>query len=96
MRKTREESLENALPRSDSQTSMDASIKYTTMLLEADEIPRWHNILAGLSTWIILASYIVFPSTFSKFQKNKKLEEMKEDNNNNLTEIKLKALRAVR
>lgn len=91
MRTTREVTLEKG-----HRGNKNASVKYTQMLLEADEISRWHNILAGLSTWIILASYIVFPTTFSKFQKNKKLEEMKEDNANHFTEMKMKALRAVK
>ena len=38
---------------------------YMQMLLHLNEIPRLHTMLAGLFTWILLAEYIVFPSTFT-------------------------------
>jgi predicted histidine transporter YuiF (NhaC family) len=40
------------------------------MLLEADNISSTDNILTSISTWILLAGYIVFPATFNKLQRN--------------------------
>lgn len=36
-----------------------------TMLLAQDTIPRFHNILASFSTWILLAGFVIFPGTFT-------------------------------
>lgn len=42
---------------------------YTIMLLEANE-SKWviHNICAGGSTWLLLAAFVVIPSTFTSFR----------------------------
>jgi hypothetical protein len=45
-----------------------ARTRYIDMLLGLDAVPPFHNILASLSVWILLAGYIVFPATFSKLQ----------------------------
>lgn len=42
--------------------------RYMEMLLQIDEIPRLHNILAAFFTWILLAGYLVFPATFASLQ----------------------------
>ena len=47
-----------------------AQTRYINMLLELDDVPKLHNILASLFTWILLAGYIVFPATFNKLQKD--------------------------
>jgi len=45
------------------------STRYIDMLLGLDHVSPFHNILASLSVWILLAGYIVFPATFNKLQK---------------------------
>ncbi|TLS30986.1 hypothetical protein PpBr36_03067 [Pyricularia pennisetigena] len=39
--------------------------RYIAMLKSIDKIPRMHNILASLFTWVLLAGFVVFPATFS-------------------------------
>jgi hypothetical protein len=41
------------------------------MLLHLDKIPSIYNILAALSTWIILAAFLVIPGTFTSFKNSK-------------------------
>jgi hypothetical protein len=48
-----------------------ARTRYIDMLLGLDHVSPFHNILASLSVWILLAGYIVFPATFNKLQKGK-------------------------
>jgi hypothetical protein len=48
-----------------------ARTRYIDMLLGLDHVSPFHNILASLSVWILLAGYIVFPATFNKLQKDK-------------------------
>jgi hypothetical protein len=61
------------LPKSDLQPTPPSSLQFTPssaqapyvrMLLELDQIPTFHNILAGFFTWILLAGYVVLPGTF--------------------------------
>ncbi|KAF3036870.1 hypothetical protein E8E11_003199 [Didymella keratinophila] len=40
------------------------------MLLGLDTVSPFHNILASLFVWILLAGYIVFPATFNSLQKS--------------------------
>ncbi|KAK5467750.1 hypothetical protein LTS15_000723 [Exophiala xenobiotica] len=54
--------------------------RYMEMLLHLDEIPRMHNILASLGTWIILAGFLVVPGTFTTFKQSKAFQEA-DDNN---------------
>lgn len=44
--------------------------KYMQMLLHLDRIPRIYNFLAGLFTWILLASFLVIPGTFTSFKNS--------------------------
>jgi hypothetical protein len=48
-----------------------ARTRYIDMLLGLDHVSPFHNILASLSVWILLAGYIVFPATFNTLQKDK-------------------------
>ncbi|KAF2187371.1 hypothetical protein K469DRAFT_570418 [Zopfia rhizophila CBS 207.26] len=57
-----------------------AQTKYIDMLLNLDQIPRLHNILASFFTWILLAGYIVFPATFNSIKKNNDLDEKANSN----------------
>ena len=47
--------------------------RYIQMLLEQDNIPRIHNILAAFFTWILLAGFVIFPGTFTQVQKSQTL-----------------------
>ncbi len=49
--------------------------KYIDMLLQLDEIPRLHNILAGVFGWLLLAGYLVLPGTFTSIRNSRVLEE---------------------
>ena len=40
--------------------------QYTDMVFE--EVPRTHNLLSGLFTWILLAGFVVLPGTFSTLE----------------------------
>ena len=40
--------------------------RYTDMVFE--EVPRTHNLLSGLFTWILLAGFVVLPGTFSTLE----------------------------
>jgi hypothetical protein len=42
--------------------------RYMEMLLHLDKIPRLHNIAASAFTWIMLASFLVVPGTYTKIQ----------------------------
>jgi len=49
-------------------TRSQTDTQYVNMLLALDSIPRLHNMLAGFSTWILLAGFILFPGTFTSLQ----------------------------
>jgi hypothetical protein len=40
--------------------------RYTDMVFE--EVPRTHNLLSGLFTWVLLAGFVVLPGTFSTLE----------------------------
>ena len=44
--------------------------RYMGMLLHLDSIPRLHNILAALFTWILLAGFLVIPGTYTSFKNH--------------------------
>lgn len=52
------------------QRTSTAHSQYVSMLLEQDEIPRLHNILAAFFVWLLLAGFLVFPGTFSSFTES--------------------------
>jgi len=56
-----------------------SSTRYMNMHLELDEIPRLHNILAAVCTWILLAGFIVLPGTFTSFQNSPQFKEANSD-----------------
>lgn len=56
--------------------------QYMSMLLHLDEIPRLHNILAALSTWILLAGFLVVPGTFTSFKDSATFENASQENSN--------------
>ncbi|PHH69064.1 hypothetical protein CDD82_99 [Ophiocordyceps australis] len=52
-----------SLARSDS-----AHSRYVHMLLDQDDIPALHNILASVFVWLLLAGFLVFPGTFTSIR----------------------------
>lgn len=60
--------------------------QYMGMLLHLDEIPRLHNILAALSTWILLAGFLVIPGTFTSFKNSSTFKNADEDDSNAIEE----------
>jgi hypothetical protein len=61
--------VEAPLPRQLPQHTSPQPSRYVKMLLELDQIPRRHNLFANLSTWLLLAGYIVFPVTFTSLKR---------------------------
>ena len=49
--------------------------RYITMLLQLDEVPWWHNILASLCTWLLLAGYVVLPGAFTSIRNSRLLSD---------------------
>jgi len=45
------------------------------MLVELDQIPWPHNILASFFTWLLLAGFMVLPGTFASISNSKALED---------------------
>ncbi|KAJ2971276.1 hypothetical protein NQ176_g7771 [Zarea fungicola] len=44
--------------------------RYVQMLLDQDNVAKTHNILAAFFVWLLLASFIVFPGTFTTIKKS--------------------------
>jgi hypothetical protein len=47
-----------------------ARTRYIDMLLGLDDVSPFHNLLASLFVWILLAGYVVFPATFNKLRRD--------------------------
>lgn len=45
-----------------------ANTKYMQMLLDLDSVPKWHNIVVAISSWFLLAGFVIFPGTFTSIQ----------------------------
>jgi hypothetical protein len=46
---------------------------YMVMSVQANEASTWHNALAAIFSWLILAGYVVFPGTFTSLQNSDSL-----------------------
>lgn len=53
--------------------------EYMQMLLHLDRIPRVYNFLAGLFTWILLASFLIIPGTFTSFKNSDMFKNIQDD-----------------
>lgn len=58
--------------------------RYMEMLLHLDQIPRLHNILASLFTWILLAGFLIVPGTFTTFKKSDAYQNANESEENEI------------
>lgn len=54
--------------------------RYMDMLLSLDTVPRSHNILASLSTWILLAGFLIIPGTFTSVEKSQMIQQEAKQN----------------
>jgi hypothetical protein len=61
---------EDAVPQKPSKYS-----RYMNMLLQLKQIPWWHNVLASLCTWLLLAGYVVLPGAFTSIRNSRVLSE---------------------
>lgn len=51
--------------------------RYDQMVLDNDRnIGWWWSLLAKVFSWLLLAGYIVFPSTFASLRRSRALESM--------------------
>ena len=57
-----------------------AQTRYVDMLLDLDNVPRWHNLLASFSTWILLAGFLIVPGTFTSVEKSSMVKEAAKQN----------------
>ncbi|KAM4062401.1 hypothetical protein HRG_011248 [Hirsutella rhossiliensis] len=48
---------------------------YVAMLCEFENTPLKYNIAASALSWLLLAGYLVFPSTFASLRKSSVLEK---------------------
>lgn len=60
--------------------------RYMEMLLHLDRIPPIYTIIAAGSTWILLASFLIVPGTFTSF-KNSDVFKAAQDNEGDKNEI---------
>lgn len=67
---SRAEQQEDAIPQ-----NPPISSRYVDMLLQLDEIPWWHNVLASLFTWLLLAGYVILPGAFASIRNSRVLSE---------------------
>lgn len=52
------------------QRTNTAHSRYVRMLLDVDDIPLLHSVLASFFVWLLLAGFLVFPGTFTTIQKS--------------------------
>ncbi|TPX15700.1 uncharacterized protein E0L32_000034 [Thyridium curvatum] len=61
-----------------------AHTKYMSMLLALDRIPRLHNIIASLLTWILLAGFIISAGALNSIPKSSDDASTQNDSGSNL------------
>lgn len=57
--------------------------RYMQMLLHLDRIPRVYNFLAGVFTWILLASFLIIPGTFTSFKNSDAFKNIEGEDSRN-------------
>lgn len=55
--------------------------RYMEMLLHLDKIPRLHNIMASVFTWIMLAGFLVIPGTYTEIHTSQTFKNADNPNN---------------
>ena len=46
-----------------------AMTRYDDMVLATDRVPFWNNILSGFFSWLVLASFLTLPGSFSSLDE---------------------------
>lgn len=73
--------MEQNVPRPPIVRIPSTETQYMHMLLHLDRIPRFYNFLAGLFTWILLASFLIIPGTFTSFKNSEAFKNIQDDDN---------------
>lgn len=71
--------MEQNVPRPPMVRIPSTETQYMHMLLHLDRIPRVYNFLAGLFTWILLASFLIIPGTFTSFKNSEAFKNIQND-----------------
>lgn len=71
--------MEQNIPRPPIVRIPSTETEYMHMLLHLDRIPRIYNFLAGLFTWILLASFLIIPGTFTSFKNSAAFKNIQDD-----------------
>lgn len=71
--------MEQNIPRPPMVRVPSTETRYMQMLLHLDRIPRVYNFFAGLSTWILLASFLIIPGTFTSFKNSDMFKNIEND-----------------
>ncbi len=59
---------------------LDESPQYDRMLLKAAKMPMIWNIVAGISTWMVLGGFLLVLAAFPKIQRSEALKAFLGDN----------------
>lgn len=81
--------MEQCMPRPAIVRVPTTETRYMQMLLHLDRIPRVYNFLAGLFTWILLASFLIIPGTFTSFKNSDMFKDIQdnEDKSNAVAKV---------
>ncbi|EXJ58410.1 hypothetical protein A1O7_05835 [Cladophialophora yegresii CBS 114405] len=97
--KRQESAKPGVLGRSDTYSSKPPLVRvpsvrtrYMEMLLHLDEIPRFHNILASLFSWIILAGFLVVPGTFTTFKQSEAFQDADNNDDDEITHAIIRSI----
>lgn len=71
--------MEQNMPRPPVVRVPTTETEYMQMLLHLDRIPRIYNFLAGLFTWILLASFLIIPGTYTSFKNSDMFKNIQDD-----------------
>lgn len=71
--------MEQNMPRPPIVRVPTTETEYMQMLLHLDRIPRTYNFLAGLFTWILLASFLIIPGTYTSFKNSDMFKNIQDD-----------------
>jgi len=67
------------LPRPPMARVPSTETEYMRMLLHLDRIPRVYNFLSGVFTWILLASFLIIPGTYTSFKNSDTFKDIQND-----------------
>ena len=62
------------------------------MLLSLDEVAALWNILAAVSTWLVLAAFLVIPGTFTTFKDSQAFKDADDGSKNDVAHAILRTV----